>query len=244
MRLLFLGTGASGGTPGHGRSGRLESSLLISDGTVLLIDVTRHFAVQAERLSRIDAILLTHGHRDAIGGIPALRRWWLQHHGSRPIDVFLSEATAEIIRERYRRLEHCQLHAVTPVRSRRVGSFTVSALTVPHACEPRFTTYAWRVSAGSRAVVYASDLAYLTGELERFSAGATILVLDGAMWHRRLFTHLTIDESLPRACSWQVDSIILTQIGRTAPPHPQLQRAVAALCPKARAAHDGLAVAL
>src|SRR5665213_1383848 len=63
MRILFLGTGASGGTPGYGRSRRLESSLLVSDAIELLVDVTRHFAVQAERVGRIDAILLTHGHR-------------------------------------------------------------------------------------------------------------------------------------------------------------------------------------
>ena len=78
MKLAFLGTGASGGTPGQGRSRRLESSLLISDGTALLLDVTRHFAVQAQRLTRIDAVVLTHGHRDACGGLASLRRWWLE----------------------------------------------------------------------------------------------------------------------------------------------------------------------
>jgi phosphoribosyl 1,2-cyclic phosphodiesterase len=209
---------------------------------VLLIDVTRDFGVQAERLARIDAILSTHGHRDAIGGVPSLRRWWLERDGRRPIDVFLSEATAELIRMRYRRIEHCRLQIVAPGHSRRVGSLDVSALTVPHARDPRFTTYSWRVSASARSVVYASDLAYLTRELERFCAGATVLVLDGAMWQRRLFSHLTIDESLPTACSWSVDSIILMQIGRTAPPDPRLQRALAALCPKARAAYDCLSL--
>jgi len=90
--------------------------------------------------------------------------------------------------------------------------------------------------------VYASDVAYLTPDLGRLCAGATVRVLDGATWHRRLFSHLTIDEALPAACSWPVDSIIPTQIGRSAPPHPQLQRLVTAICPKARAAHDGLVV--
>ncbi len=244
MRLLFLGTGASGGTPGYGRSGRLESSLLISNGTALMIDVTRHFRVQAERLSHIDAILLTHAHRDAVGGLPALRRWWLAHGSPRPIDVLLSEATAEVIRARYRRLEHCRLHAVASGESRRVGALSVSALTVPHARDPRFETFAWRVSAGARSVVYASDVAHLTGALERFSAGAAALVLDGAMWRKRLYSHLTLDKALPTACSWPVESIILTLVGRTAPPHRQLQREVAALCRKALVAHDGLAVSI
>lgn len=242
MRLLFLGTGASGGTPGRGRSGRLESSLLVSNATTLLIDVTRHFHVQARRLSQIDAILLTHGHRDAVGGLPALRRWWLERGSSRPIEVLLNDATAEVIRERYRRLEHCRLRPIASGESSRVGAFSVSALAVPHARDPRFETFAWRVTSGSRTVVYASDVAQLTDELERFSAGSAALVLDGAMWRRRLFSHLTIGDALPIACAWPVDSIILTQIGRTAPPHPQLQRQVTSLCPKALAAYDGLAV--
>jgi phosphoribosyl 1,2-cyclic phosphodiesterase len=242
MRLVFLGTGPSGGTHGQGRSARLESSLLVSDGRALLIDVTRQFAVQAQRLGAIDAVLLTHGHRDACGGLPSLRRWWLEHGGSRPIDIFLSEASANVIRRRYQRLEHCRLRVTAAGRTRRVGSLAVRALTVPHSRDPRFPTYAWRVCTGTRSVVYASDVAYLTPELERFCAGATVLVLDGAMWRRRLFSHLTIDEALPAASSWPVDSIILTQIGRTAPPHPRLQREVAALCPKARPAYDGLAV--
>ncbi|MGZ4186666.1 MAG: MBL fold metallo-hydrolase [Solirubrobacteraceae bacterium] len=244
MRLLFLGTGASGGTPGRARSRRLESSRVISNGTTLLIDVTRHFRVQAERVARIDAILLTHGHRDAIGGLPALRRWWLEHDSSRPIDILLSEATAAVIRGRYRHLEHCRFRTIASDECRRVGALSVSALIVPHARDPRFETFAWRVCAGRRSVVYASDVAHLTSELERFSAGSAALVLDGAMWHKRLFSHLTIDEALPIACSWPVDSIIVTQIGRTAPPHRQLQRQVAALCPKALVAHDGLAISI
>jgi len=242
MRLLFLGTGASGGTPGRGRSRRLESSMLISDGATLLIDVTRDFAVQAERLTRIDAVALTHAHRDAIGGLAVLRRWWLANHYPEPIDIFLSEATSRVIRTRYRRLEHCRLRVIAPRDIRHVGPLVLTAVTVPHARDPRFPTYAWRVSAGARSIVYASDVAHLTSELERFCAGATVLVLDGAMWRRRLFSHLTIDEALPIACSWPVASIILTQIGRSAPPHAQLQDEVAALCPKAHAAHDRLVV--
>jgi hypothetical protein len=55
---------------------------------------------------------------------------------------------------------------------------------------------------------------------------------------------LAIEEALPRVCSWTVDSIMLTQIGRSALPHSQLQREVAGLRPKASAACDKLAVTI
>ena len=69
-------------------------------------------------------------------------------------------------------------------------------------------------------------------------------MIDGATYGRRIFTHLRIDDDLPSICEWEVDRIFLTQIGRSAPPHEQLQRTVAHLCRRARPAYDGLTVRL
>lgn len=93
-------------------------------------------------------------------------------------------------------------------------------------------------------MVYASDVSRLERRLQQLADGAELLIVDGAMWKRSLFTHLTIDRELPALCNWPVQRILLTQIGRTAPPHEELERAVAALCPRAAPAWDGLEVAL
>ena len=92
------GTGASGGTPGEGRSRRRESSLVI-------------------------------------GGLPQLRRWWFQRDARCPINILLNTVTAEVIRDRCRRLEHCQLHvppgsleAWSPSRSARSPYLTRPSL--------------------------------------------------------------------------------------------------------------------
>jgi ribonuclease BN (tRNA processing enzyme) len=82
--------------------------------------------------------------------------------------------------------------------------------------------------------VYASDVARLTTGLRRFCDGAALLVIDAALWRRRIFSHLAIDEALPELCRWRVERILLTHIGRTAPPQEQLARAVAKLCPRAQ----------
>jgi ribonuclease BN (tRNA processing enzyme) len=137
-------------------------------------------------------------------------------------------------------LDHCRLIAVEPGQVFRVGGVEVSAVEVPHAADPRFPTFAWRLRSGGAGVVYASDVARLTVELERFARGASLLVLDGAMWGRPLFSHLRADQALPLVCKWDVGRIVLTQIGRTAPPHERFEREVKAMCPSAIPAYDGL----
>lgn len=243
LRIRFLGTGASGGTPGRGKSRRRESSALFDFGCRVLIDVTRDFADQATELEQVDAILLTHAHRDACGGFAELRRWW-RERSHEALPVYASRETIEGVRRRFRRLDHCRFVAVRSGQRRRIGDGVVSAVTVPHAREPRFPTFAWGLEADGAVVVYASDVARLAPELERFSDGAELLVIDGAMWRRQLFSHLTIDRELPRLCRWPVGRILLTQIGSTAPRHERLAREVVKLCPRAEPAHDGLEVSL
>jgi phosphoribosyl 1,2-cyclic phosphodiesterase len=241
--IHFLGTGASGGTPGEGRSSRMESSALVDAGSCALLDVTRDFSEQCREIESLDAVLLTHAHRDACGGIAGLRGWW-RDRGSAPVRVYASSQTIAALRSRFRRLDHCEFVATEEGRRRRLGSLACTALTVPHARERRYPTYAWKVSAGGRTLVYASDVARLTPRLRRFCRGVNLLVIDGAMWRRRPFSHLTIDAELPSMCGWRVDRVLLTQIGKSVPPHERLEREVAKLCPKAAPAYDGLKLPL
>src|ERR671925_1461218 len=79
MRLTFLGTGATGRDAG--RSRRRESSLLIEAGdTSVLVDATSQVDEQIEAVTSLDAVVLTHAHRDAAGGLPMLGRWCVEHH--------------------------------------------------------------------------------------------------------------------------------------------------------------------
>jgi phosphoribosyl 1,2-cyclic phosphate phosphodiesterase len=238
--VTFLGTGASGGTFGEGRSRRCESSLLATcNETTLLLDVTRDFALQMPSIRRIDAVLLTHAHRDATGGIARLRAW-CREQATGPLALYAHPLTIDALRRRFTRLDHLAFEAVKPGVAYRRGAWVLEALEVPHAPDPRTPTYAWRLTSPAPVIVYASDVARLTDEMERFARDATLLVIDGAMWRRRLFTHLTIDAALPELCRWPVGRIALTQIGRSAPPHAQLARDVQTLCERAFPAYDGL----
>jgi phosphoribosyl 1,2-cyclic phosphodiesterase len=243
MRLTFLGTGAAGGTPGMGRSRRRESSLLIAADGNVLIDATSQLEAQLADVATLDAVVLTHAHRDAAGGLAALGRWCrLREHP--PVRLLGSQQALAAVQARHRSLAHLVFSAVEPGRRRRVAGLTLRAVDVPHAGSERFRTYAWRVSDGRSVVVYASDVARIESPLARLARGADVLAIDGAMWRRTLFSHLTIDRELPALCHWPVRRILLTQIGRTAPPHEQFQRAVAEICRRAAPAWDGMTVDL
>jgi hypothetical protein len=134
----------------------------------------------------------------------------------------------------------CRFVPVEPGTRRRIGPWTVDALSVPHAADPDIPTYAWRLCGPAGKLTYASDVARLTTELRRFTTSAGALVIDGATWRRTIYTHLRIDRDLPEVCSWNVGRIIVTQIGRSAPPHEQLAGEVRRLCRRAQPAFDGL----
>ncbi len=87
MKITFLGTGTSQGVPviacpcevctrGSKKDHRLRSSVLIeSDGTFVNIDAGPDFRYQMlrENVKKLDAILITHCHKDHIAGLDDVR---------------------------------------------------------------------------------------------------------------------------------------------------------------------------
>lgn len=209
----------------------------------LLLDVSRDFHEQAASFHGLDAVLLTHAHRDAAGGLSQLVDRASRHGPGRVAVYGHPDALTRVRRDHRRAARHVALRPVTPRRRMRIRGWSVTALEVPHGGDD-FPTLAWRVSGQGRRLVYASDVARLTEELQRFCRGVDHLVLDGATWRRRIFSHLRVDQDLPVACKWSVDRIWLTQIGRSVPPHEQLDREARELCPRASPAYDGLVVTL
>jgi len=240
--VRFLGTGPARGRPGRGRSRRKESSIVVtSEDGAILIDVTRDFAAQARALERVDLVLVTHAHRDASGGVPQLERWL----GARPVPavpLLAARGTLAALRRRHVRLDHLALRAIRSRATRIWRGWRISALAVPHALD--CTTYAWRLDHRSGSLVYASDVARLTPELASFSAGSDLLVIDGAMWCRKIYTHLEIQSALPVLGRWPVRRVLFTQLGRSTPPHGRLEAWLRARAPHVGAAYDGLELEL
>jgi len=113
VKITFLGTGTSQGVPviacdcstclsedPHDK--RLRASLLLeSDGTTLLFDAGPDFRQQMlrENVRKLDAIILTHEHKDHIAGMDDVRAF--NYKSQSAIDIFAEERVQEAIKMEY-----------------------------------------------------------------------------------------------------------------------------------------------
>ena len=113
MKVTFLGTGTSQGIPIIGckcavcksvnsKDKRLRTSALVSvDDKNILIDIGPDFREQMLRneVSHLDAILVTHAHRDHVAGIDDIRPY--NYYQKCPIDIYARSNAIEAIRRDY-----------------------------------------------------------------------------------------------------------------------------------------------
>lgn len=100
MKVTFLGTGTSQGVPVIGcdcnvcksadvRDVRLRTSALLQSdrGNTILIDIGPDFRQQMLRhkVTHLDAILITHAHRDHVAGLDDIRAYNYLQHGALPL---------------------------------------------------------------------------------------------------------------------------------------------------------------
>lgn len=113
MKIRFLGTGTSQGVPvvackcsvclsidKHDK--RLRSSILIEiDGHNLIVDTGPDFRYQMlrEDITHLDAVLMTHSHKDHIAGLDDIRAFNYQQQQS--IDIYGSVATHDALRREF-----------------------------------------------------------------------------------------------------------------------------------------------
>ncbi len=112
-RLTFLGTGTSQGIPMIGcrcdvcrsddsRDKRLRSSALVEyGGLTILVDAGPDFRTQMLRadISHLDAILLTHNHKDHTGGIDDTRSFNLLE--SHPVNIYCESYVRDSLKKEY-----------------------------------------------------------------------------------------------------------------------------------------------
>lgn len=113
MKITFLGTGTSQGVPVvacscpvcasvDAKDKRLRCSILVESGDLsLVIDTGPDFRYQMLRqnVQKLDAVLITHSHKDHIGGLDDIRAFNFRQKKDMP--VYGEEASLEQIRKEF-----------------------------------------------------------------------------------------------------------------------------------------------
>jgi len=113
MKITFLGTGTSQGVPviacnckvcrsNDLRDKRLRSSIAVEkDGLRIVVDCGPDFRQQMlrENICSIDAILVTHGHKDHLGGLDDVRAF--NYINRRPAQVYATGKVQRIIKSEF-----------------------------------------------------------------------------------------------------------------------------------------------
>ena len=212
MRITFLGTGTSHGVPMIGcdcstcrsadpRDSRLRPSIFVETGAArVLVDAGPDLRAQALRhgLSRVDAILFTHGHADHILGIDDVRRFNALMRA--PMPCFGDAATLDDIRRMFSYvfdpatpkgggLPLLDLRLVEGALT--VGDLAVTPVPLDHGARPilgyRFGRFA-----------YLTDCNRIPEASWPLLDGLDLLVLD-ALRIRPHPTHFSLDEAVAAA---------------------------------------------
>ncbi len=257
MHIVFLGTGPSRAIPrkGHrdalcrdarsgGKSRRLRSSALITSGkTTILIDSGPDILKQLKqhKPKQIDAVLLTHGHEDAIDGLKDLDKWLRQQQ----IPVYTDRLTAQLLTHRFGKFKHLFFSKLKDYSPFKIKQVEVIPFPVLHTQDKRFKTYGYKFGS----FCYASDFHELPKRTKTLLKGLNTTILDGAMYLGvKMPTHMSADATVRLASELKARQLILTQSGHTYPPHNQAELAIRryakanqlAFPKKIRLAFDGL----
>ncbi|MFY0626634.1 MAG: MBL fold metallo-hydrolase [Reichenbachiella sp.] len=208
MRITFLGTGTSQGIPVIGcrcevcksvdyRNQRLRSSILIEgNATSIVVDTGPDFRQQmlAHHVSKLDAVLFTHEHKDHVAGLDDIRSFnFLQKKDmpiyavERVIDRLKEEFSYIFAENKYPGVPKVEVNTISE-QSFQIGDLEILPIEVMHYKLP---VIGFRID----------DFAYITDaktiekkEKEKLK-NLDVLVLN-ALQIKEHISHLTLEEAL------------------------------------------------
>lgn len=210
MRLTFLGTGTSQGVPviacncnvcrsADRRDRHLRTSALVETdaGENILIDIGPDFREQMlrEQVMHLDGILITHAHRDHVGGIDDIRSF--NYVQNRKMDIWCNEPALNAIRRDYHYifghhefpgLPEADLHLVEGGEPFALGSVAVVPIRAMHKDLP---VLGYRIGS----LAYITDANYIAPEELDKIIGVDVLVVN-ALRKEKHFSHFCLSEAL------------------------------------------------
>ncbi|MEM8525513.1 MAG: MBL fold metallo-hydrolase [Bacteroidota bacterium] len=250
MKITFLGTGTSTGTPLIGcdcevcqssnpKDHRLRSSAFVQvDGLNILIDIGPDFRQQMLRakVKRIDAVLITHEHNDHIIGLDEIRAFNFLQKSSIPI--YAAGRVLKEVKQRFHYLFREELYPGAP----RVDVHQIDKdvpfylqnlkITPIEYLHGRLPVLGFRI----HDFAYLTDFKSITAIEFQKLKGIKTLVLS-ALQRRSHHSHLTLEEALAMAEKIGAKQTFFIHMGHRMGLHEEVQ----AILPNGvQLAYDGL----
>ena len=257
MKLTFLGTGTSQGVPVIGcrckvctsadpRDNRLRTSAMVETrGVRIVIDAGPDFRYQMLRtgVRHLDAILLTHEHKDHTGGIDDVRAFNFVDYPPviHPVDIYAAPAAARVVRkdydyafeeEKYRGAPDIRLHEIDVARPLEIAGERIVPVSGHHS--ERFEVTGYRIGR----MAYLTDFKTIADAEVGKLIGVELLVVN-ALRFRPHPSHFNVGEALALIARVAPRRALITHVSHEIGRHA----ATTALLPRGvELAYDGLEI--
>jgi phosphoribosyl 1,2-cyclic phosphate phosphodiesterase len=217
---------------------RLRTSILIEkDGTILVIDAGPDFRQQMlrEKVKHLDALILTHEHKDHIAGMDDLRAF--NYKGQDAIDVFAEERVQKAIKKEYSYVfAEYQYPGIPKMRLNQITDyeFEVKGITlIPlRVFHYKLPVYGFRI--GNFA--YITDANYIPDETKEKLFGVKYLVIN-ALRKEKHISHFSLREAVDLIKEITPKNAFITHISHQMGLYEEVSTA---LPPEIVLAYDGL----
>lgn len=236
MKITFLGTGTSQGIPviacecktclsEDPNDKRLRTSLLVESGdTTLLIDAGPDFRQQMlrEHVIKLDSILLTHEHKDHIGGLDDVRAF--NYISRDAIDIYAEERVQKALKKEYSYVfSEYQYPGVPKMRLNPVPEegFEIKGIKIDpvRVFHYRLPVYGFRIGD----FAYITDANYIPEESKEKLIGVKYLVIN-ALRKEKHISHFTLREAIDIIKEVSPKKAFLTHISHQMGLHTEISK--------------------
>ena len=251
MKITFLGTGTSQGVPviacdcnvclsADPLDKRLRTSVLLeTDEKTLIIDAGPDFRQQMlrEHVTKLDAILLTHEHKDHIAGLDDVRAF--NYKSQDAIDIYSEERVQKVIKKEFSYVfSEYQYPGIPKMRLNPIPEHSFNIKNIPiipvRVFHYRLPVYGFRI--GNFA--YITDANYIPEESKELLYGVKYLVIN-ALRKEKHISHFSLREAIDFIREISPKKAFITHISHQMGLHNEVSNE---LPPEIMLAYDGLSL--